>query len=148
MPEQGNKYNIPHLKVSLEASFSEMIWANKKVFNCTMNVLHPSLLKLFALSICNGSCEKLSPEIFLLKNVQPNAFQVATMMALWKIITMFCFSSWNFSSPHYVAYLVCQRLQKFMEKVNLKVLFCKISWQNIRFCGFKKETFVSNERKI
>ena len=25
MPEQGNKYNIPHLKVSLEAIFSEMI---------------------------------------------------------------------------------------------------------------------------
>ena len=56
MPEQRNKLNIPHLKVSLEAFFSEMIRANKKVFifrqgNCTMNVLHPSLSKLFALSI-------------------------------------------------------------------------------------------------
>ena len=58
LPEQGNKYNIPHLKVSLEAIFSEMVWANKIVFifrqgNCTMNILHPSLSKSFALSICS-----------------------------------------------------------------------------------------------
>ena len=30
LPEQGNKYNIPYLKASLEAVFSEMIRANKK----------------------------------------------------------------------------------------------------------------------
>ena len=58
MPEQGNKYNIPHLKVSLEAVFSKIIQANKKVFifqqgNCMLNVLHPSLSKSFALSICS-----------------------------------------------------------------------------------------------
>ena len=56
LPEQGNKYKFPRVKVSLEAIFSEMIWANKKVsifrqVNCTMNVLHPSLLEPFALSI-------------------------------------------------------------------------------------------------
>ena len=58
LPEQGNKYNISHLKVSLEAIFSEMIRANEKVLifhqgNCTMNVLHLSLSKSFALSICS-----------------------------------------------------------------------------------------------
>ena len=57
-PEQGNKYNVPHLKVSLEAFFPEIIRVNKEVFifrqgNCTMNVLHPSLSKSFALSICS-----------------------------------------------------------------------------------------------
>ena len=56
MPEQGNKCNIPQLKVSLEAIFSEIIRANKKAFifregNCRINVLHPSLSKSFALSI-------------------------------------------------------------------------------------------------
>ena len=55
LPEQGNKCNFPHLKVSLEAIFSEMIRANNKAFifrqgNCKMNVLHLSLLKSFALS--------------------------------------------------------------------------------------------------
>ena len=58
MPKQGNKYNVLHLKISLEAAFSTMIWANKKEFifrqgNCTMNVLHPSLSKSFTLSICS-----------------------------------------------------------------------------------------------
>ena len=43
--------------------------------------------------------------------------KVATMMAVWKIITVFCSSNWNFSFPHYVTCFVCQRLQKFMEKV-------------------------------
>ena len=57
-PEQGSKYNIPYLKVPLEAFFSDIFRANKKVFifwqgNCTMNVLHPSLLKSFPLSVCN-----------------------------------------------------------------------------------------------
>ena len=58
LPEQGKKCNIFHLKVSLEAIFSKMIRANKKAFifwqgSCTMSVLHPSLLKSFALSICS-----------------------------------------------------------------------------------------------
>ena len=38
-----------------------------------------------------GSCEKLKPEIFLQEHVQPNASQVATMMAFWKIITVLFF---------------------------------------------------------
>ena len=51
-------HNIPRLKVLLEAIFSEMIQTNKKVTifrqgNSTMNVLHPSLSKSFALSICS-----------------------------------------------------------------------------------------------
>ena len=56
--EQGNKYNIPHLKASLEIIFSNMIRTNKKAFifrqgSRTMNVLHPYLLKSFALKICS-----------------------------------------------------------------------------------------------
>ena len=66
MPDQGNKYNILHIKVSLETIFSETIRANKKVFifrqgNCTMNVLHPSLSKSFALSICSRDLMKTQP---------------------------------------------------------------------------------------
>ena len=69
------------------------------------------------------------------------------MMALWKISTVLHSSSWNFSSPHYVTYFVCQRLQKFMKKVTLKVLFHEVSWENTHFCGLKKETFISYGRK-
>ena len=63
MPEQRNKYNIPHLKVSLEATFTAMTRAYKKAFifrqgNCTMNALHPFLSKSFALSIWSTDSKK------------------------------------------------------------------------------------------
>ena len=96
---------------------------NKKVFifrqgNCTMNVLHSSLSKSFALSICSRDPMKNSTlEYFFQGYVQPNAPQVATMIAVWKIIIVFRSSSWNFSSPHYVTYFVRQYLQTVMEKV-------------------------------
>ena len=64
-----------------------------------------------------GSYEKLNPGIFFQGYVQPNAPQVATMIAVWKIIIVFRSSSWNFSSPHYVTYFVRQYLQTVMEKV-------------------------------
>ena len=52
LPEPGNKYNNAHLKVSLEGAFSEVTQGNKKVF-IFLNVLHLSLSKSFALSICS-----------------------------------------------------------------------------------------------
>ena len=64
--DQGNKYNIPHLKVSIEAFFSEIIRANKKVLifqqgNCTMNVLHPSLSKSLLWVFASGGLWKTQP---------------------------------------------------------------------------------------
>ena len=44
--------------------------------------------------------------------------QIATMMALWKMITVFQSSSWNFST-HIVKYFIHQSLQIFTEKVTL-----------------------------
>ena len=138
MPEQGSKCNIPYLKVSLEAIFSKMNQAKKKAFifqqgNCKINVLHSCMLKSFALSICSRDPMKNSTQgYFLQEYLQP----------------VFCSSSWNFSSPHYVACFVCQSLQIFVEKVTLWVMFHKISWKNINFCGLKRETFISNGRKI
>ena len=138
MPEQGSKCNIPYLKVSLEAIFSKMNQAKKKAFifqqgNCKINVLHSCMLKSFALSICSKDPMKNSTQgYFLQEYLQP----------------VFCSSSWNFSSPHYVACFVCQSLQIFVEKVTLWVMFHKISWKNINFCGLKRETFISNGRKI
>ena len=126
LPGQGNKYNIPYFKVLLEAIFSEMVWANKKVFifqqgNCMMNILHPSVKIICFEHLQQGSYEKLNPVIFFQEYIQPDALHVANMIAFWKIITVFCSSNWNFSSPHNVTYFVHQRLQKFMEKVNSKV---------------------------
>ena len=138
MPEQGSRCNIPYLKVSLEAIFSKMNQAKKKAFifqqgNCKINVLHSCMLKSFALSICSRDPMKNSTQgYFLQEYLQP----------------VFCSSSWNFSSPHYVACFVCQSLQIFVEKVTLWVMFHKISWKNINFCGLKRETFISNGRKI
>ena len=82
--------------------------------------------------------EKFHPGIFLQEYVQPNAPQVATMMALWKVITVFPSSSWNVSSPHYVTCFLHQNLQKFKQKMTLSVPLCKISCENIFFCHFTK----------
>ena len=151
MPEHGNNYNIPHLKVSLEAIFPKW-FEQQKSFHLSARELRDECSASISVKIIcfehlqQGSYKKLNPVIFLQDYVQLNALQVATMMALWKTITVFRSSSWNFSShitPH-----ICERLQKFTEKVTSKVPFREISWENIHFCGLKKETFTSNGRKI
>ena len=64
-----------------------------------------------------GSYKKLNPGIFFQEYLNPNTSEVATIMVLWKMITVFCSSSWNFSSPHYITCFVCHSLQVFTEKV-------------------------------
>ena len=61
-----NGLRLERVKVSLEAIFSEMIGTNEKVFifwpgNCSMNVLYPSPLKSFVLSICSRDSMKTQP---------------------------------------------------------------------------------------
>ena len=101
-----------------------------------MNVLHPSLSESFALSICS---------------------RILSKTQLWDIFarigTAKCIVSSNhdgsleeISHPHYVTYFVRQRLQKLTEKVTSKVPFRELSWEDIHFCGLKKEAF--NRRKI
>ena len=154
MLEQGNKYNIPHLKVSLETIFFRNDSSKQKSFHLSARELRDECSASISVEIIcfehwqEGSYDKLNPGIFLQGYVQPNASQVTTMMALWKIITVFRSSSWNLPSPHYVTYFVRQTLQKFTGKVTSKVPFHEISSENIHFCGLKKETFVSNGRKI
>ena len=154
MPEQGNKYNILHIKVSLEAIFLRNDSSKQKSFHLSARELHNECSASISVEIIcfehlqQVSYEKLNPGIFLQEYVQPNASQVATMMALWKIITVFRSSSWSFSSPRYVICFVHQSLQKFTEKVTLKVPFREISWENIHLYGLKKESFNSNWRKI
>ena len=154
MPEQGNKYNILHIKVSLKAISLRNDSSKQKGFLLPTRELHDECSASISVEIIcfehlqQVSYEKLNPGIFLQEYVQPNVSQVATMMALWKIITVFRSSSWNFSSPRYVICFVHQSLQKFTEKVTLKVPFREISWENIHLYGLKKESFNSNWRKI
>ena len=95
---------------------------NKKVFifrqeNCTMNVLHSSLSKSFALSICSRDPMKNSTLEYFFKSTYCLIHRKLQLLAVWKIITVFRSSSWNFSSPHYVTYFVRQSLQKVKEKM-------------------------------
>ena len=68
-----NGLRLERVKVSLEAIFSEMIGTNEKVFifwpgNCSMNVLYPSPLKSFVLSICSRDSMKTQlTDIFTVK---------------------------------------------------------------------------------
>ena len=60
-----------------------------------MNVLSASIsVEIICFEhLQQGSFEKLNPGIFLQEYIQPNASQVATMMALWKMNTVFRSSS-------------------------------------------------------
>ena len=53
-----------------------------------MNVLSASIsIKIICFEhLQQGSYEKLNPELFLQEYVQPNASQLATMIALWEMI--------------------------------------------------------------
>ena len=147
MPEQGKKYNILHIKVLLEAILLQNDSSKQKSFHLSARELHDECSASISVEIIcfeylqQVSYEELNLGIFLQDDVHPNALQVATMMTLWKVITVFCSSSWNFSSPHYIIYFVCQSLKKFMVKVTSKFLFCKINWENIHFYGLKKRDF-------
>ena len=103
-PEQGNKYNILHIKVSLEAIFLRNYLSKQKSFHLSARELHNECSAFISVKIIcfehlqQISYEKLKSGIFLWEYVQPNASQVATMMALWKVITVLRSLSWNFSS--------------------------------------------------
>ena len=122
-----------------------MIQANKKDFifrqgNCTINVLHPSLSKSFPLNICSKDPMKNSTLRYFCKiTYSKNASQVPTMMSLWKMITVFRSLIWNFLSPYYVTCFAHPNIYGERDFV---------SWKNIRFCGLKKQTFISDGRKI
>ena len=128
MLEQGNRSNIFYLEVQLEAVFSKII-ANKKGFifwqgNCKINVLHPSLLKSFALSICSRDSMKKSTMEHFCKSIYDHDGL--------KMITVFYFSSWNFSSPHYVT-MFCLPKPSIIYGESWK-----INWKNMHFYGLKK----------
>ena len=136
----------------MEAIFLEMVCTNIKVFIlwqgiCAMDVLYLCESNLFS-ALAAGILWKLNPGLFLREFVQPNAAQVATMMTLWKMTTVFRSSSWNFLSLHYVTYFIRRILQISTENVTLQVPFRGISWENIHFCGFLKKTYIANGRKI
>ena len=99
-------------------------------------------------ALAAGILWKLNPGLFLREFAQSHAAQVANMTTLWKMTTVFCSSSWNSLSLHYVTYFIHRFLQISMENVILQVPFGRISWENIHFCGFLKKAYIANERKI
>ena len=136
------------LTLRSRSNFSEM--SKQKRFHLSarerhvlMNVLHPSLLKSFALrAFAAGILWKTEPWDFLHDYLQPNASHVQPL-SFWKMITVFRSSNWNFSSPHYVTCFICQSLQIFTEKGT-----STITWKSINFCGLKIEIFISDGGKI
>ena len=112
-----------------------------------MLCIHLCRSNLFS-ALAAGILWKLNPGLFLREFVQPNAAQVATMMTLWKMTTVFRSSSWNFLSLHYVTYFIRRILQISTENVTLQVPFRGISWENTHFFGFLKKSYIANGRKI
>ena len=107
------------------------------------NVLHTSLSKSFALSICSRDPMKnLALEYFCKITYSQMHQCIASCNHDASLEDNYCvpFFMLKFLTPHYVTYFVRQSLQKFTEKVNSKVPFREISYENIHFCGLKKET--------
>ena len=133
--------NAIFLTLRSRSNFSEI--SKQKRFHLSawewhilMNVLHPSLLKSFALrAFAAGILWKTEPLDFLHDYLQLNASQVATMMSFWKMITVFRSSNWNFSSPHYVTCFICESFQIFTEKGT-----STITWK-YTFLWFKNRDF-------
>ena len=118
MSELGNKYNILLLRVAVETISSKMIRTDKKFSSFGKGTAR----WMFCICICRSHLFwkfpadipwKRNPGLFLQEYVHPNASQAATMIALWKIMTVLHSSSWNFLSSHYVTCFFCQSLQIF-----------------------------------
>ena len=137
----------------LEAIFSEIIEGNKKAFifqqgNCTMNVLHPSLSKSFVLSIYNRNPMKNSTLGYFCKSTYS---QMHRKLQPW----------W-----HFRRWLLYYVLQVEISHLTLCQMFWLPKPSNIygesdfvsstlrnklekyTFSWIKKETFISNGRKI
>ena len=93
-PEQENKYSTPHLKVLLEAFFSQNYLRKQKFFHLLPRELHDECSASISVEIIcfehlqQGFYEKLNPGVLLQEYVQLNVSQVASMIALWKMITV------------------------------------------------------------
>ena len=142
MPAQRNKHVISHLKVSLEAIFSKMIWLSKqKSFHLSGRELHDECsVSISVKIICfqhlqQGSYEKIQ------EYVQPNASQVATMMALWKIITVFHSSSWNFIIPALRHILCLPKASKIYGESGFESSASQNKLGKHKFFWFKKRDF-------
>ena len=112
-----------------------------------MFCVHLSWIILFS-ALVAGILWKVNSRLFLWEFVQPNTVQVATMITLCKMATVFSSSSWTFSSLHCVRYFIRRIFKISMKNVSLQVPYWGISWENIHFCGFLKKTYIPNGRKI
>ena len=121
-----------------------MIQANKEDFifrqwNCTMNVLHPSLSKSFALNICSKDPVKSSTLGYFCKitySQMHRKFQPRCLFGRWCVP----FFDLNFLSLHYATCFFRQILQTFTEKLQTFTEgLCKL--EKYAFLWFKKRDF-------
>ena len=125
----------------MEAIFFEMVRTNIKVSSFgkgsaqRMFCIHLCRSNLFS-ALAAGILWKLNPGLFLWEFVQQNAAQVATMMTLWEMTTVFHSSSRNFLSLHYVTYWPnSSNIHKECDFAS-SILGNKLG--KYTFCGFKK----------
>ena len=146
MPEQGNKCNIPYLKVSLESIFSEMIRANKKAFifqqgNCTMNVLHPSLSKSFVLSIYSRNPMKNSTLGYFCRSTYRQMHRKFQPWWLFRRWLMCSVHQVEISHPNITSYLLFAKALKYLPRKWLLSSISQNKFEKYIFLRFKKRDF-------
>ena len=130
-----------------------MIRANKEDFifrqwNCTMNVLHPSLSKSFALNICSKDPVKSSTLGYFCKitySQMHRKFQPWCLFGRWLLRSVLWFQIFY---PYITSHVLFAKSFKHLRR-NFKHLRRDFaSWKNMHFWGLKKQTFISDGRKI
>ena len=102
-----------------------MIWANKKDFifrqgNCTMNVLHPSLSKSFALNICSKDPMKNSTLGYFCKITYSQMhckFQPWCLFGIWLLCSVLWF---DFFYPHITSHVLFAKSFKHLRRKGLR----------------------------
>ena len=142
--DKVNKYNIYHLKVSLEEILFKITPTNRKDFSlwqriCMMNVLYSSLSKQFGLSISSRNPIKTQPEVIFARVQTAKCNTVCTHDDSLEDYYCFPFLRSRFLIP--TLHLIFNLSKPLNSYIDVPLLFGGIAWENMHFYALKKVFF-------
>lgn len=142
--DKVSKYNIYHLKVSLEAIFYKITRTNRNNFSlwqriCLMSVLYSSLSKQFGLIICSRNPIKMQPEAIFARVQTAKCSTVCTHDESLEDYYCFSFLRSRFLIP--TLHLMFNLSKPLNICIDVPFLFRGIPWENMHFYVLKKVFF-------
>lgn len=142
--DKVSKYNIYHLKVSLEAILYKITQTNRNDFSlwqriCMMKVLYSSLSKQFGLIIYSRNPIKTQSEVIFARVQTPKCSTVCTHDNSLEDYYCFSFFRSRFLIP--TLHLIFNLSKPLNICIDVPFLFRGIPWENMHFYAFKKAFF-------